>query len=178
MRKLADIDYKIIFELMKNARMNDKQIAGKLGVAQPTVSRRRARLEKERLINFSVIPNFEDFGFEVLAFTFVHYNPSIRGQIISDKGIQEKVSETLLKHPNIIFASSGRGLGFEGVSLSIHIDYASYIEFMKSLKADWGKFAERIESFTISMKGDNTVRPLSFGHVVNYIEDKLLCSSV
>lgn len=174
MKKLKNIDFEIIFGLMRNARISDRQLAKELGVSQPTVSRRRARLEKENLIRYNALLNFEKFGFDILAFTFVKYNPSIRHRVIDGKGVEEMISKTFLKHPNIIFASSGQGLGYEGVALSIHTDYNGYTEFMRSLKIDWGKYADEINSFIVSMKGDNTVRPLTFKHVAQYITNKML----
>jgi len=172
MRKLKDIDFKVIFELMKNSRISDRHLAKKLDVSQPTVSRRRVRLEKENLIRYTAFPNFEQLGCDILAFTFVKHSPSIRHQVTDDKGVDEMISETLLKHPNIIFASSGQGLGYGGVALSIHLDYNCYREFMRALRADWGKYVEEINSFIVSMKGDNTVRELTFEHVAQCIANK------
>jgi len=174
MNKLKDIDFKVIFGLMKNSRISDRQLAKKLGVSQPTVSRRRVRLEKENLIKYTAFPNFEVLGFDILAFTFVKFNPAICYQVIDNKKVEEKISETFLKHPNIIFASSGQGLGYGGIALSIHMDYSSYSEFISSLRIDWGKYALEINSFIVSMKGDNTVRELTFEHVPQYITKKML----
>ena len=46
MKELKPIDYKLLFELMKNSHRSDRQLAKALGVSQPTVTRRRAMLEK------------------------------------------------------------------------------------------------------------------------------------
>jgi DNA-binding Lrp family transcriptional regulator len=45
--RIRDIELKILSELMKNARISDRELAKKIGVSQPTVSRIRSRLEKE-----------------------------------------------------------------------------------------------------------------------------------
>jgi DNA-binding Lrp family transcriptional regulator len=47
MSTLKDVDLKILSELMKNSKASDRQLAKKIGVSQPTVTRRRARLERE-----------------------------------------------------------------------------------------------------------------------------------
>lgn len=46
MKELKPIDYKLLFELMKDSHRSDRQLAKALGVSQPTVTRRRAMLEK------------------------------------------------------------------------------------------------------------------------------------
>jgi DNA-binding Lrp family transcriptional regulator len=59
MRKLKPEDYRILFELMKNARISDRQLAKMLGISQPTVSRKRAFLEKELFDGYTVFPKWE-----------------------------------------------------------------------------------------------------------------------
>ncbi|UCE96610.1 MAG: AsnC family protein [Candidatus Bathyarchaeota archaeon] len=44
--KLKKIDYMILFKLTKNSKFSDRKLARKFGVSQPTVTRRRAALEK------------------------------------------------------------------------------------------------------------------------------------
>ena len=56
MTKLKDIDFKILFELMKNSKTSDRKLAKKIGVSQPTVTRRRARLQKEVIEGYTTIP--------------------------------------------------------------------------------------------------------------------------
>jgi DNA-binding Lrp family transcriptional regulator len=168
MRKLKDLDLQIISELMKNAKISDREVAKKLGVSQPSVSRRRARLEREKLIAYNVTPNFEEFGYDLLAFTFVHLDFNFSSGVFGDEAA-ELMSKAIRKHPNVIFASSGRGLGYEAILLSVHKHFGGYQEFKNSLRADLGKQARDIRSFAISMKGDNTFRPLSFA----YLHDQL-----
>ena len=40
MQNLKSIDYKILFALMKNSKISDRQLAKEIGVSQPTVTRR------------------------------------------------------------------------------------------------------------------------------------------
>jgi hypothetical protein len=81
-----------------------------------------------------------------------------------------KVEKTLERHPNIIFASSGRGLGFDGVAVSVHKDFADYAEFIKAHEEEWGEWMNKIESFTVSLKSDNIVRPFTFQHLTKHLE--------
>ena len=82
MTKLKDIDFKILFGLMKNSKISDRKLAKTVGVSQPTVSRRRARLEKELIDGYTVIPKWGKLGYEILAFTFV--------KTIQTLGLREK----------------------------------------------------------------------------------------
>jgi DNA-binding Lrp family transcriptional regulator len=168
MRKLKDIDFRIISELMKNAKISDRELAKKLGYSQPAISRRRTRLERDRLLAYSAVPNFEEFGYDMLAFTFVHFDFAFGSGVFGDEAA-DMLSKAIEQHPNVIFASSGRGLGFEAILLSVHKHYAGYDEFRHSLRASLGKHAVDVRTFAISMKGDNTFRPLSFA----YLHDQL-----
>ena len=69
--KNRDIDYKILSELIKNSKTSDRSIAKLLNVSQPTVTRRRDKLEKEGLLEYTAIPNLEKLGFEIVAFHFI-----------------------------------------------------------------------------------------------------------
>lgn len=46
MEKMKAVDSKLLYELMKNSRRSDRELAKVLGISQPTVSRRRIALEK------------------------------------------------------------------------------------------------------------------------------------
>jgi DNA-binding Lrp family transcriptional regulator len=71
MKELKPIDYKLLFELMKDSHRSDRQIAKALGVSQPTVTRRRGLLEKNYIEGYTIIPKFGQIGFEIAALTFL-----------------------------------------------------------------------------------------------------------
>ena len=71
MTKLKDIDFKILFGLMKNSKTSDRKLAERIGVSQPTVTRRRARLEREVIDGYTAIPKFDILGYEILAIILV-----------------------------------------------------------------------------------------------------------
>ena len=170
MSKLKDIDYQILAELMTNAKTSDRKLGKKLGVSQPTVTRRRARLEQKGLLGYTAIPKFEELGFEIMAFSFFQYNQEVRK--LQSNHLAKKIEETLEQHPNIIFASSGQGLGFQGVSVSIHQDYADYVEFIRATKEEWGEWVSSINSFTVSLSSDNVIRPFTFQYLMKHIKKK------
>lgn len=47
MPQLKDIDFRILAELMGNSKTSDRKLARTIGVSQPTVTRRRANLERD-----------------------------------------------------------------------------------------------------------------------------------
>jgi DNA-binding Lrp family transcriptional regulator len=77
MRRLKEIDNKIISELLKNSKQSDRALAHRLGVSQPTVSRRRLMLEKTAIDTYTLIPKWDQLGYEILAINFVKIKQEI-----------------------------------------------------------------------------------------------------
>ncbi len=71
MKKLKPLDHRLLFELMRNAKRSDRQLAKLLGVSQPTVSRRRAFVKKELIDGYTAVPKWKKLGYEILAITLV-----------------------------------------------------------------------------------------------------------
>ncbi len=66
---------KLLHELIKGARRSDRELAKVLKISQPTITRKRTRLEAEGLIQeYTIIPNVAKMGFEIVAFTFMSFN--------------------------------------------------------------------------------------------------------
>lgn len=165
MNLLKKVDYRILAELMKNSRLSDRQLAKNLGVSQPTVTRRRTMLEKERLVEYTAIPDLRKLGFEILAFNFANWK---QGAIS-----EEKIRETkafIAKHPSVMFVSTGRGLGADRVSISAHRNYADYHRYMQELREYWGANIERVDSFIVSLQNDNILRTLSFKYLAEMVK--------
>jgi DNA-binding Lrp family transcriptional regulator len=130
MEKLKTIDYKLLWELMKDSRRSDRQLAKVLGTSQPTVTRRRANLEKSYLEGYTAIPKWEKIGFELAAFTFIKHKIKY-----AKPGVREatfrKVEEWMMKQPNVILAIDGQGMGWDGIFVSFHKSYSDFAEFMR-----------------------------------------------
>lgn len=169
MERLKPVDYEILSQLIKNSKISDRKLAEKLGVSQPTVTRKRARMEKAELIDYTAVPNFAKLGFEILAFNFVSNSPGIRGKAMEGKNLEQKIHGTLSGNPNMIFVSSGRGVGFDGVAVSIHRNYSEYSEFIKAIRLEWGAHVGNIDSFVVSLKSDNVLRRFTFKHLADQI---------
>ena len=173
MTKFKNIDYEILFELMKNSKISDRKLARMIGVSQPTITRRRARLEKEGYISYSGIPNFVKMGLTIMAFNFLSWNSE--GEKLSagrSKDFMDNVASFLKKYPNVIFASTGSGMEMGRVSISLHKNYGDHINFIRSLQKDWGQYIAKRDVFLVSLESDNIVKQFSFDRLMNYIRSK------
>jgi DNA-binding Lrp family transcriptional regulator len=146
MEKLKTIDYELLWELMKDSRRSDRQLAKVLGTSQPTVTRRRANLEKGFLDGYTAIPKWEKIGFELIAFNFVKTNvqyarPELR------KEAQKKVEEWMAKQPNVVLAMAGQGMGWDGICVSFHKRYQDFAEFTRKFNSELSYLLIDCQSF-------------------------------
>jgi DNA-binding Lrp family transcriptional regulator len=167
--KLKNNEIRVISELLKNNRRSDRQLAKALNVSQPTVTRIMTKLEKEGLIKeHTIIPDFRKLGIELVAFVFGAWSP----EKIKDYSEEERVNKAkkfLSEHPNVVFASSGRGLDKERMMISLHKDYADYTEFIRQARAEWAGLVE-LESFIICLEVDVMPLPFSLRNLGKYTE--------
>jgi DNA-binding Lrp family transcriptional regulator len=164
MENLKPIDHKILNELIKNSRRSDRELAKVLGVSQPTVTRRRAILERELIDGYTAIPKWEKIGYEILAITFV----KIRAQIASKKEYEttrKKGLEWLMDQSNIIMAGACRGPGIDSFMISIHKDYSDYDDFMRNYRLELGEFIDDVQSFLVNLAGKELLKPLSLKYL-------------
>jgi len=173
MAKLKDIDYSILFELMKNSKISDRQMAKKIGVSQPTVTRRRARLEKEGFLEYTTIPNFEKLGFEIMSFSFSKWTSEALTEMLPTEEFNKQVQKFLSKHPNVILATTGgSGLGgMDNASITVHKNYAEYHNWVNEIRSTWGKYVAEFQSFIFSLEGKNVVRNITSKFLWEYIRE-------
>ena len=131
---------RLVSEMLKNSKKSDRELAGILGVSQPTVSRTRARIEKEYIKTYTIIPDFEKLGYQIMAFTFAK-TKAYSGNDVSAE-ITRKSKDWLAKRPNVIFGADGEGLGKDLVLISFHKKYSAYAEFMRSFAMDLGNYVD------------------------------------
>jgi DNA-binding Lrp family transcriptional regulator len=168
LKELKAIDYAIIAELIKNSRPSDRQLGKILHVSQPTITRRRGELEKERLFDYTSIPDLAKLGFEILAITFGN-----RAVDREHAELQiEKAKDFIRRHPNIIFVSSGNGFNSDRVVMSVHKDYSDYSKFQQEIKQEWGEIMTVVGSFIISLTSDNILRHLTFKYLAELIKEE------
>ncbi len=151
---------KLLFELVKNSKRSDRDIAKRLGISQPSVTRLRKVLEKEAILQYTLIPNLPYLGFDVVAFTFV------RSKELVDP-LVEKGKKWAKEQPNVVYASTGHGLEADALVVSVHKDYADFVRFYQDFRRDWGEHLKDFRTFFISIKGSFTLKNFSF----NFIAD-------
>ena len=119
---------KLLYELIKNSRRSDRDLAKVLGFSQPTVTRTRRKLEDEKyVLQYTTIPDFTKIGFEIMAFTFAR-----QPQKDTEK---DPFFKTLDKNSRVVFVAGGAGLGGKDlVIISMHKNYSDYTKFMSELR--------------------------------------------
>jgi DNA-binding Lrp family transcriptional regulator len=166
MAKLKNIDYKLLWELMKNSRRSDRELAKVLGTSQPTVSRRRMTIEKSFIEGYTAIPKWEKIGFELVAFTFVKHKikyakPEVRAAAF------KKVEEWMMKQPNVILAIDGQGMGWDGVCVSFHKSYSDFTEFMRKHNSELSELLIDTQSFIADINPTTIRKPFHLKYLAD-----------
>ena len=160
---MKKIEIMLLAELLKNSKKSDRELAKVLGVSQPTVSRTRAKLAREKVIQeYSIVPDLAKLGFELMAFTTSSFT------VQRTEKFKERAIAWMKKHPNILLASRAQGMGKDAVIISLHENFTDYENFMVTLKSDWGDIVEDVESILISLKGF-VAKPFSLKYLAERI---------
>jgi DNA-binding Lrp family transcriptional regulator len=158
---------RLLREMLRNSKRSDREIAKQLGVSQPTITRTRARLEREYIETYTLIPNFAKLGYQILAFTFMKMQsyPSAKDA----EKIAQRATEWTNKHSNIIFAADGEGLGKDVIMMSFHKSYSKYSDFMRNFALSWGEIIGELSSFLVSIGSGFKFKPFN----LKYLADDL-----
>ena len=163
------MDYAILSRLIKNAKTSDRQLARELGVSQPTITRRRARLEREGFLNYNTVPNFKKLGVELMAFMLLVFKRQVHEHDHEKEDCNHRLLTFISKQPNLVFASSGHGLGMTRIMMTVHKNYSDYVKFLGVIDDRWGTCLERNASFIISFKSDTILKQFSFENIIDYL---------
>jgi DNA-binding Lrp family transcriptional regulator len=163
-RKLKPEDYKILFELMKNARMSDRQLAKMLGVSQPTVSRKRAFLEKELIEGYTAVPKWEKLGYEIFAITLFKIK-SVVATKERYSAVRKKGFDWLMSQPNVIMAGACRGMGMDAFNLSLHKSYSDYDDWFRNIRLELGDLMDDVQCVLVNLRGKEVLKPLHFKYI-------------
>jgi DNA-binding Lrp family transcriptional regulator len=146
-------ELRLVYELMKNSRRSDRELAKAIGSSQPTVSRMIKKLESEGIIKeYTIIPDFHKLGFEILAITFFN---------VEKEPDQQQVKKAIDTFHNVLMFERGIGLRHSCVIVSLHEDYSSYIKFMRQLQySDLLSLSDNA-SFLVSLHEDRGFLSLS-----------------
>lgn len=132
---------KLLYELIKNSRRSDRDLAKVLGFSQPTVTRTRRKLEDENFVlQYTALPDFSKLGFELAAFTFAQWLPGI-----------ESPYKWLEKDPRVVFVAEGSGLGKNAIIFTMHRNHTEYSNFIVDLREKTK--AHSVDSFTAALTG-------------------------
>ncbi|MCW4053761.1 MAG: Lrp/AsnC family transcriptional regulator [Candidatus Bathyarchaeota archaeon] len=158
MKELKPIDYKLLFELMKDSHRSDRQLAKALGVSQPTVTRRRAMLEKNYIEGYTIIPKFGKIGFELAAFTFL--KSKLRQQTGQEKDeALKKMNEWYMNQPNVLVVQDGRGMGWDAVCVSLHKSFADFAEFIRAQDSELSDWIIESQTFHTNLNPGLVIKP-------------------
>ena len=138
----------LLYEMMKNSKRSDREIAKIIGVSQPTITRMRQRLEKTGYIrDYTVIPNLEKLGYEIAAFTFM--------TLVNSNVKSESTNEWIESNPKIVFSASGNGInGKNSITVSIHENFTDYSNFMSELRSNLSEKISKIDGFLVPLRGE------------------------
>ena len=158
---------RLVSEMLKNSKKSDRELAGILGVSQPTVSRTRARIEKEYIKTYTIIPDFQKLGYQIMAFTIAKLKQS--SENLAAEKMMQRAREWIAKFPNVIFAADGEGFGKDFIIVSFHKNYSAYAKFVRSFAMDWGASLDNFESFLVSIGSGYTLRDFDLKYLAEDI---------
>jgi len=166
MKELKSMDLKLLWELVKNSRRSDRTLAKVLKSSQPTVTRRRAKLEKEVIAGYTAIPKWEKIGFNIIAFTFVKTkikyaeHEEIKAEI-------QKAKEWFMKQPNVIFVIKLPGMEWDGVSISLHKNYLDFTKFITRHDSELSSGIDESRSYVANMNPELILKMFHFKYLAN-----------
>lgn len=152
---MKDFELQLVSELVRNCRRSDNELARVLHVSQPTVTKIRARLEKQGLLEYGASPNLAKLGYTIMAVVL-----GKRDYEKHPEDVFQKAKSFVERHSNMIFVSDGNGLNHDRITISIHKSYSDYSIFMQEMRAEV-KDIMSLESFLIDLTTENVLRPFS-----------------
>ena len=160
MRELKPLDRKILFQLMRNSRKSDRELAKIMGVSQPTISRRRAYLEKFLIGNYTLIPRWTELGYNICAITLVKIRVGTAIEARYSE-VRKRGGDWLLNQPNVLMAGGCRGMGVDSFMISMHKTYADFDEFMNNCRLKLGDLLEIVQSIIVNLAGNELLKPFN-----------------
>ena len=165
---MKETEFKVFCELMKNSKRSDRKLAKIVGVSQPTVTRARRKLKEEGYIReYTLVPDFEKLGFELMAVNFLRYKKGITNEEM--KKVNEAARKYEEEHPAaFLMAATGSGLGFERIFITFHKNYSSFVEAIRRVRQLPFRAVADIDSFIVPLS-ESHYRPFTFSEIANYL---------
>lgn len=159
MFNLKPIDLKILFALMKNSKISDRKLASEIGVSQPTVTRRRARLEREVIDGYTAIPKWDKLGYEILAITLVKTKPVMSSRERYPDALERGI-DWLKNQNNIIMGGAIEGMGMTSFVISLHKSYPEYDNLIVKLRREMGHAIDDAQHLLVNLTATERLKPL------------------
>jgi len=149
-----------------NSNRSDLELAKVLGISKPTVSRMKRKLVNDEMIEaYSVIPNFYEIGYRIMAFTFVNTKHSFSSKEKMDEMLEE-VKSWMMSKPNVIFYSTCREMGMDGGFISFHRSYEEFDKFTTQHNLELGKCLEGAQNILFNLGSPNVIKPFHFKYLL------------
>ena len=161
-RNLKEKNVQVLRELLKDSSQSDRVIAKKVGISQPTISRlKKSLIESGAILSFSAIPNFSKMGFKLMALTFVKLKYNFSDIETHDEG-HLTAQEWFSKQPNVIFSEYCRGMGMNGLAISLHYSYHDFEGYIKKHNKEIGHNVSELETVLVDLSSDDRVKAFDF----------------
>ncbi len=146
MIELRKREKEVFFEFLKDARQSDREIARKLGLSQPTVTRVRQKLERAGLIKkYSAIPDLSECGLKIFVATVFEWTDFTKKTEI------KQLESYLNRNPYVILFGRGEGMyGSTMIVLSLHPDYESFHKTITEIRDKWDTYISNMQHFIAS----------------------------
>ena len=135
-----------------------------MGVSQPTVSRRRAFIERELIDGYTAVPKWEKLGYEILAITLIKTKSGLASKE-KYAAVRKRGLEWLMKQPNIIMSGGCRGMGVSAFMISVHKNYSDYDEFMYKYRLELADTVEDLQTVIVNLAGREILKPLNLKYL-------------
>ena len=168
-KKLVKIE--LLHELLKDSSRSDRELSKVIGVSQPTVSKMKKTLLDQGVIQgFTMIPNFSEMGYTILALTLVKMKPLFSSE--EYKNGHEKSKKWVNEESNIIFADYCRGMDMDALMISFHKSYQYFDKFIKRHNQKFGYLLHDVQNILINLVGDDCLKPFHFKYLAENLKEK------
>lgn len=156
-------DARILSELLKDSKKSDRELAKLMNLSQPTITRKRHRLERDGWVQqYTIIPDFAKMGFTILAINCIKSS--------LNKELTEKAGKVTVSKPNVLFAAGCCGMGMDIVVVSLHRSYSDYVDFIREVRSEDGDALKRTDSLIISLE-ESVFKPFGLKYLAQTLEE-------
>jgi DNA-binding Lrp family transcriptional regulator len=166
---LRDVELKLIAELTKNSHRSDRELAKRLHISQPTITRTRTKLEKEGIIReYTIIPDFARLGYQMASITFAKLKEPPSQKTFDE--VRRLTEEMEKKNPSPTMVSM-RGIGCRAdyVSVAFHKTYSEYAQYVEYVRQFPQVKVDEIRSFVIDLLDEGHFRYLTLSVFADYL---------